>query len=64
MSLDLTYLDCDVGNACPMSQFRCSNGTCIPISWACDGLDDCGDQSDENEDCSIGNALRLNYYLM
>ena len=37
---------------CPMNQFRCNNGTCIPISWACDGVNDCGDSSDEIIPCS------------
>jgi hypothetical protein len=39
---------------CPMNQFRCNNGTCIPIIWACDSLNDCGDDSDETEYCTFG----------
>ena len=45
---------------CPMNQFRCDNGTCIPIFWACDGFNDCGDDSDETKHCALGISLAIN----
>jgi hypothetical protein len=32
---------------CRSDQFTCDDGRCIPASWECDGLNDCGDFSDE-----------------
>ncbi|XP_078065107.1 low-density lipoprotein receptor-related protein 1B-like, partial [Mustelus asterias] len=38
---------------CPLDEFQCNNTLCKPLAWKCDGEDDCGDNSDENqEECS------------
>ena len=34
---------------CESNKFYCSNGKCISRLWACDGDDDCGDNSDEDK---------------
>ncbi|XP_078593117.1 sortilin-related receptor-like isoform X1 [Branchiostoma floridae x Branchiostoma japonicum] len=32
---------------CTSLEFRCRNGNCVNERWRCDGIDDCGDNSDE-----------------
>lgn len=34
-------------NACPDDEFTCDNGETVPMSWQCDGENDCSDGSDE-----------------
>ncbi|CAH0400220.1 unnamed protein product [Chilo suppressalis] len=37
----------DFPTTCLDWMFRCENGKCLPYWWRCDGIDDCGDHSDE-----------------
>ena len=46
---EVTPPDAANGNTCSAGEFLCANDKCIPRFWACDGEDDCGDRSDENQ---------------
>ena len=49
-AIAVSYRVCFVlteGPSCNMTQFLCDNGTCISGSLYCDGVDNCGDGSDE-----------------
>ena len=40
-----------LGGACSTHEFLCGNEQCVPLTWTCDGEDDCGDNSDETASC-------------
>ncbi|XP_072283121.1 sortilin-related receptor [Pyxicephalus adspersus] len=48
---DPAYAGCSRGpefkKSCDPMSFSCQNGACISLAWKCDGMDDCGDYSDE-----------------
>lgn len=46
---------------CTEMEFRCSDGSCISLTWRCDFEQDCSDGSDEAE---CGTTLLTNYLLI
>lgn len=44
-----SFLDwcCDCSPECSSESISCRNGLCKPKFWQCDGVDDCGDGTDE-----------------
>lgn len=39
-----------ISAVCNESHIKCKNGFCKPKYWTCDGVNDCGDNTDE-ENC-------------
>ncbi|XP_033012516.1 low-density lipoprotein receptor-related protein 3 isoform X2 [Lacerta agilis] len=49
----LSYIRGKMGQAnCQSDEFRCLNGKCIPGTWKCNSMDECGDNSDE-KNCTV-----------
>ncbi len=46
---DESALTCDIPEGeCLSCEYKCTNGRCINDVFICDGLDHCGDDSDED----------------
>ena len=52
-----------IGGVCMTNQFNCSNQNCIPRSLCCNGINDCGDNSDETQNCTC-NILTSSFILI
>lgn len=50
------------GRYCPEHQFQCANHICVNQGWVCDGIDDCGDRSDEQLNLCC-EKLVINFYV-
>nr|XP_020668309.1 low-density lipoprotein receptor-related protein 3 isoform X4 [Pogona vitticeps] len=49
----LSYVRGRIGQAnCQSDEFHCLNGKCIPSTWKCNSMDECGDNSDE-KNCTV-----------
>ncbi|XP_029628708.1 sortilin-related receptor isoform X2 [Salmo trutta] len=48
---DVAYAGCsthaEFEKTCDAYNFQCANGLCVSLGWKCDGMNDCGDYSDE-----------------
>ena len=58
-SFVLPYLEFNGCCFCGKNQFLCNNRKCIPESWKCNGVNNCGDNSDE-----IGVLCKGSYYVL
>ncbi|XP_050671322.1 prolow-density lipoprotein receptor-related protein 1-like [Leptidea sinapis] len=49
-----------LGETCVRGEWRCGNGACVPHDALCDGVDSCGDYTDEShcniDECAVRNG--------
>lgn len=50
-------------SVCRISEFSCSRGKCVPGDKYCDGVDDCGDGSDEPRFCTRKSLCFFTMYM-
>ena len=46
-----------IAQFCFSDEFECDNGICISNSFVCNGINSCGDNSDEEDCCKSTHAL-------
>ena len=51
IQLQTLFITIAGGFGCPDDEFTCNNKNCIGEMLKCDGQDDCGDNTDEEEGC-------------
>ena len=45
---------------CGEDEFECADGeTCVPLDYRCDYVNDCGDNSDETDDCTCDSSYEF-----
>ncbi|XP_063802059.1 low-density lipoprotein receptor-related protein 3 isoform X2 [Pseudophryne corroboree] len=55
----LSYIRGNMGlSSCPADEFLCGNGKCIPNTWKCNSVDECGDYTDERNCTAPSTELR------
>ncbi|XP_046550336.1 low-density lipoprotein receptor-related protein 12-like [Haliotis rubra] len=52
----VTSFSLSINGTCSSDRFLCDNSRCVSWSVACNGFNDCGDNSDELDVCGIGVA--------
>lgn len=59
-SFGVVLLSLPMHAACNETQIKCKNGFCKPSFWRCDGVNDCGDNTDE-ENCGKDETSTQNH---